>query len=88
LPKTGYHSICRVDRSGGCYYCDPCWDACSYQKGDKSLPYLLLTKEQISKDHTLSFDEQNISHQNPIPDYYMANIKSQANSKIQTGSQK
>lgn len=82
LPKTGYHSICRVDRSGGCYYCDPCWDACCFQQGDKSLPYLLLTKEQISKDHTLSFDEQNISHQAPIPDFYLANIKSQANKRI------
>ena len=83
LPTTGYHSICRVERDSGIYYCDPCWDACLYQKGDKSLPYLLLTKAEISKDHTLSFDEKNISHQQPIPDTYLSQIKNTANIRIE-----
>lgn len=67
LPRTGYHSICRIERESGIYYCDPCWDAGRYQKGDKSAPWFLLTKEQIAKDHILSYNEQNVSHQSPLP---------------------
>ena len=67
LPKTGYHSICRVEREGGIYYCDPCWNAGRYQRGDKSAPWLLLTKSEIAKDHILSYNEQNVSHQSPLP---------------------
>jgi len=76
LPESDFHSICRIERDSGCYYCDSCWDAGHFQRGDTSLPYLLLTKEQISKDHALSFYEQNISHQNPIPDYVRTATKS------------
>lgn len=67
LPKDGFHSICRIERESGVYYCDPCWNAGRYQKGDESMPYLLLTKEQIAKTHTLSYNEQNIAHRNQIP---------------------
>lgn len=83
LPKTGYHSICRIERDSGIYYCDPCWDAGRFQRGDKSLPYLLLTKSQISKDHTLSFNDKNISHKDPIPENYLNQIKTNANNIIQ-----
>lgn len=63
LPDDGYHSIIRID---DCYsmYSDPCWNAGCWQKGNKSLPYTLLTKSEISKDHTLSFEERNISEAN------------------------
>ena len=67
LPKEGFHSICRIERESGIYYCDSCWNAGRYQKGDKSMPWLLLTKEQIAKTHTLSYNEQNVAHQKPIP---------------------
>lgn len=43
-------------------YDDPCWNACRYQKGDKSMPWLLKTKQEISEDHTLSFDERTIDN--------------------------
>ncbi|MBR2299852.1 MAG: leucine-rich repeat domain-containing protein [Alphaproteobacteria bacterium] len=57
LPKDGYHSIIYI---GGYYglYSDPCWNACRYQQGDKTLPYSLLTKEEMGKDHMLSFEER------------------------------
>jgi hypothetical protein len=42
-------------------YDDPCWNACYYQQGDTSLPYTLLTKNQISRDHTLSHSEDKIN---------------------------
>lgn len=66
LPKSGYHSICRIERDSGIYYCDPCWNASMYQRGEKSMPYFLLSKEEISQDHTLSYNEQNVSHQMPV----------------------
>lgn len=56
LPNDGYHSIIRIDDEY-MLYCDPCWDACYWQKGNQTLPYCLLTKKEISKDHTLSFEE-------------------------------
>lgn len=80
--KSEFHSICRIDTDSGCYYCDPCWDAGHFQCGDKSLPYLLLTKEQISSDHTLSFNEKNISDKSPLPEDYVNHIKNIANNKI------
>ncbi len=60
-PKTGFHSIVRID---GCYslYSDPCWNACRYQKGDKSMPYTMLTKDEIRKTHTLSSQEANVGN--------------------------
>ncbi len=57
LPREGYHSIIYIEGGYG-LYSDPCWNACRYQQGDKSLPYSLLTKEEIGKSHTLSFEER------------------------------
>ena len=61
LPDDGYHSIISIDDF---YYLydDPCWNAGGYQNGDKTMPWILLTKEEISKDHTLSFGERNIDN--------------------------
>lgn len=61
LPDDGYHSIVCIDDIDF-LFCDPCWDASLYQIGDKSFKYALRTKSQISQDHTLSFDEANISN--------------------------
>ena len=61
LPDDGYHSIISIDDID-CLYDDPCWNAGRYQKGDKSMPWTLLTKEEISRDHTLSFNENNIDN--------------------------
>ena len=61
LPDDGYHSIISID-DVDCLYDDPCWNAGRYQIGDKSMPWTLLTKEEISKDHTLSFNERNIDN--------------------------
>ena len=60
LPKDGYHSIiCIVDYYN--LYSDPCWNATSSKKEKETLPYSLLTKEKISQDHTLSFEERQVS---------------------------
>ena len=56
LPKDGYHSIIRIDDAYN-LYSDPCWNADCYQRGDKSMPYTLRTKDEISKTHTLSSRE-------------------------------
>ena len=61
LPDSGYHSIICIDDYYGLYD-DPCWNACYYQQGNTSMPWLLKTKEEISQDHTLSFDERNIAN--------------------------
>ena len=61
LPDDGYHSIIRVDVGNEIYYCDPCWDSCSWHSGDMSLPYCLKNKNDISQDHTLSFEESEVS---------------------------
>lgn len=61
LPDDGYHSIIRIDDEN-MLYCDPCWDALQWQHGFQTLPYCLLTKEEISKDHTLSFEEDIVSN--------------------------
>lgn len=65
LPDDGYHSIIRVELNNQIYYCDPCWDSCSYHRGDTSLPYCLKSKKDISNDHTLSFEESLIVDDNP-----------------------
>lgn len=61
LPDDGYHSIISID-DVDYLYDDPCWNAGRYQRGDKSMPWTMLTKEEISKDHTLSFGEKNIDN--------------------------
>lgn len=61
LPNDGYHSIISID---DLYYLydDPCWNACRYQRGDRSMEWTLRTKKEISIDHTLSFGERYISN--------------------------
>lgn len=61
LPDDGYHSIISIDDINYLYD-DPCWNAGRYQRGDKSMPWILLTTEEISRDHTLSFNEKNINN--------------------------
>ena len=61
LPDDGYHSIIRVEIDNQVYYCDPCWDSCRWHSGDETLPYCLKNKRDILEDHTLSFEENNIS---------------------------
>lgn len=61
LPNDGYHSIISIDDMDYLYD-DTCWNAGRYQRGDKTLPWTLLTKEEISRDHTLSFGEKNIDN--------------------------
>ena len=61
LPDDGYHSIISIDDIN-CLYDDPCWNASRYQRGNKSMPWTLLTKEEISRDHTLSFNERDIDN--------------------------
>lgn len=73
LPDDGYHSIIRID-DVDLLYCDPCWDSSCYHNGNKTLPYCLLTKEEISRDHTLSFEENNVSNNHiKIPREYIKN---------------
>lgn len=67
LPDDGYHSIIRIDYNNQIYYFDPCWDSCRWHRGDKSLPYSFLTKREIERDHTLSFEEDEIIYDIPIP---------------------
>ena len=61
LPDDGYHSIIRVETGDTIFYCDPCWDSCRWHRGDTSLPYCLKNKDDISKNHTLSFEETGVS---------------------------
>ena len=67
FPKGSYHSIiCISDYYN--LYSDPCWNASSYRKGDKSLPYSLLTKEEIIKSgHALSFEERGVTGNQQAP---------------------
>lgn len=60
LPDDGYHSIVRIENDNYIYYCDPCWDSCRWHKGDSSLPYCLKNRNDISKNHTLSFEENGV----------------------------
>ena len=86
LPDDGYHSIIRIDNQDSTYYCDPCWDSCYYHQGDKTLPYCLLTKKEMTKDHTLSFEEENYVFDIPYPREYISNvvdlIEKQDNQKV------
>lgn len=50
------HSILYIDDFYR-QYCDPCWDASRWQRGDKKLPFYLRTKEDISKTHELWQEE-------------------------------
>lgn len=62
LPEDGYHSIICIDGYYGLYD-DPCWNAGRYQRGsDKSLPYTLMTKDEISETHAFYFGELNVSN--------------------------
>ena len=55
------HSILRIDDYYS-LYSDPCWNANSWQKGDKSMHWSLRTKREISRDHTLlRFDRDIVS---------------------------
>ena len=64
LPDEGYHSIICIEDED-LLYCDPCWNAGLYQakNGDKSLPYTLLNKNEISQTHTLSFQERRVANE-------------------------
>lgn len=61
IPTDRYHSILCID-DYFCLYDDPCWNAVCYQRGDKSMPWILKTHSEISKDHSLSFEERGISN--------------------------
>ena len=61
LPDDGFHSIIRVEFEGKMYYCDPCWDSCRWHRGETSLPYCLKNTDDISMNHTLSFEELGVS---------------------------
>lgn len=62
LPDSSrYHSIICID-DYNCLYADPCYNAAAYRRGNKTMPWLLKTKEEISKDHTLSFDERDVEN--------------------------
>lgn len=62
LPDDGYHSILLVqDSSSNVYgYCDPCWNATYYKKRG-TMPFMLMSSEEIKETHTLSLEEQDIS---------------------------
>ena len=55
------HSILRID---GYYqlYSDPCWNAAHWQHGDKSMPYSLLSKGEISETHMLLRFDQHVEN--------------------------
>ena len=51
------HSIIGID-GADTFYADPTSNASSYQEGDKSMPFILCTKEEIEKYVTLSLAEK------------------------------
>lgn len=62
LPDNGYHSIIRID-DNDFLYSDPTYNAVYWQRdGDKSMSYSLLTKDEMSQIHTLSFEEREINN--------------------------
>ena len=67
LPNDGYHSIIRVDDMNSIYYFDPCWDSCRYHQGDITFPYCYLTKKEMSQSHTMSFEEDSVIYDIPMP---------------------
>lgn len=82
LPDDGYHSIIRIEINNNIYYCDPCWDSCHWHRGDQSLPYCLKNKKDILKDHTLSFEEDNISidgYTNSVSEEYIKIVCERSN---------
>ena len=81
LPNDGYHSIIRIDSLDSIYYCDPCWDSCHFHEGDNSLPYCLLTKNEILKSHSLSFEEDNVAYDIPYPRSYISSVIQSLNNK-------
>ena len=60
LKKLGHSIICISDGKGNEFYDDPCWNACCYQQGDKTMRWTLLTKEEIKRDHTLTFVDKKV----------------------------
>ena len=81
LPDDGYHSIIRIDSQNSIYYCDPCWDSCRLHRGDNTLPYCLLTKKEILKTHTLSFEEDDVIYDISYPRDYVSNVIEYLNEK-------
>ena len=62
LPDSDdYHSIICIDDYHS-LYADPCWNAIYYQGNNTSMPWLLMTKEEIFQDHTLSFEERPVNN--------------------------
>jgi hypothetical protein len=59
--QDGFHSIIRISDYYN-LYSDPCWNAVYYQKGCKDMPYTLITKEEMKRDHTLSLEERHINN--------------------------
>ena len=74
LPDKDYHSIIRIDDENAIYYCDPCWDSCHFHRKDTSLPYCMLTKKEMSKTHTMSFEEDNVIYDIAYPRDYVLKI--------------
>lgn len=60
LMEHGHSIICISDGKGNEFYDDPCWNACCYQQGDKTMRWTLLTKEEIKRDHTLTFVDKKV----------------------------
>lgn len=63
LPDDGFHSVVSINDYYN-LYCDPAWDASKYNSGDNNyLPFLLLNKEEISRTHTLMYDEKSTGNE-------------------------
>ncbi len=54
-----YHSILCID-DYNLLYADPCLDAKFYRKGDKTLPFVLKTKEEIEQTHRFVSNQENV----------------------------
>lgn len=70
LPDDGFHSVLSIDDFYN-LYCDPCWDASKYNSGDTNyLPFTLLSKDEISRTHTLMFEERSTGNESlNVPRY-------------------
>lgn len=63
LPDDGTHSVVSINSYYN-LYCDPCWDAAKYNNGDMSyLPFALLSKDEISRTHSLMYDEKSTGNE-------------------------